>query len=496
MTAAPMPIASQAPAPRPGPSVTHPMVGEGYRYATVGRRMLALLIDVAFVTVVGGVTLALSRNAILAVLCAIQAVALNWGWEACRGRTIGKAILGLCVVRNTADMGQQGAGLLPAGPWRALARVLITSLGCLVAIVAAFMLEWTSSLDQVRHRGLQDRLSGTAVIDTRVQYVTAMSDTGNAITDNTGTSTSTRFDSTFDDEDEDLEAMVGGILPPATAPTPSGRSDSFRALRAVPAAIEPSSVRPAQVHAGTLQSSSTAIQVQSVQTESVQPVPAAPTISPAVPSPVPSVTSNTAKPVIPAVSQTAMPRHSSGAVTIAIPTPAGTTSARVHAVPPALPTVGTSPVVPSSSAAPIPTGPLPVPKAVPQAVPQRPVPAKPAAAKQVAVLYFENGNGVHLDIPSRALLGRRPTSSDPNDVLVRVPDTTGTISRTHALLEIASGRMWVTDLESTNGTEILTEDGAVKHLEAGARTEIAFGTRIFLGSTAISVSLLRNREKK
>lgn len=129
-------------------------------------------------------------------------------------------------------------------------------------------------------------------------------------------------------------------------------------------------------------------------------------------------------------------------------------------------------------------------------MPQRPVLAKPAAAKQVAVLYFENGNGVHLDIPSRALLGRRPTSSDPNDVLVRVPDTTGTISRTHALLEIASGRMWVTDLESTNGTEILTEDGAVKRLEAGARTEIAFGTRIFLGSTAISVSLLRNREKK
>ena len=113
----------------------------------------------------------------------------------------------------------------------------------------------------------------------------------------------------------------------------------------------------------------------------------------------------------------------------------------------------------------------------------------------MAVLYFENGNGVHLGIPSRAVLGRRPVRNDANDVLVKVPDTTGTISRSHALLEIASGHMWITDLGSTNGTEIMGEDG-IRALDPNTRTEIAFGTRIFLGSTAISVSLLRNREKK
>lgn len=110
-------------------------------------------------------------------------------------------------------------------------------------------------------------------------------------------------------------------------------------------------------------------------------------------------------------------------------------------------------------------------------------------------MYFENGRGVHLAIPSRAVLGRKPSSDDPGDVLVRVPDTTGTMSRSHALLEIDSGRMWITDLNSTNGIETLGEDG-VTRLTPSVRTEIPLGTRVFLGNTAVSVSLLKNREKK
>ena len=69
------------------------------------------------------------------------------------------------------------------------------------------------------------------------------------------------------------------------------------------------------------------------------------------------------------------------------------------------------------------------------------------------------------------------------------------MSRSHALLEIDSGRMWITDLNSTNGIETLGEDG-VTRLTPSVRTEIPLGTRVFLGNTAVSVSLLKNREKK
>lgn len=125
-------------------------------------------------------------------------------------------------------------------------------------------------------------------------------------------------------------------------------------------------------------------------------------------------------------------------------------------------------------------------------VPPRTTPAP--APKLTAMLYFENGTAHELSIPGQAVLGRRPSSSDPSAMLVPVPDTTGTISRSHALLEISAGRLWITDLNSTNGTEIM-EDGELLRLQPKQRREIPFGTRIMLGSTAVSVNLLRNRDR-
>ena len=431
------------------PTTAASITGTGYRYASVGRRLLALLIDVLLVAVVGVVVFLLSgRSLAFAALCVVQVIAVQWGWEAGRGRTLGKTIMGLRVVRATHDIAESGAGLLPPGAFRALLRTMTTVVTGAIAVVGAFAAECSSAMDSVRHRGLQDVISGTSVIDERIRYVSVDS-RDDGVTDRAGT------DLTGDD---DLDEMVTGgfVLPPsAEAADNSASAPSIMASRM---AAGPS---PASSDMAFAAQSATA------KPKPVTQVPAAPA-GPAeagTPLPLPSA-------VRPRQGVSLRSNVSSRPPSGAVPLPVSE---------------------PSHAAVPPSTVPSPMAQALPPA-PALPT-SQPASARQVAVVYFENGRGVHLAIPSRAVLGRKPSSDDPSDVLVRVPDTTGTMSRSHALLEIDSGRMWITDLNSTNGIETLGEDG-VTRLTPSVRTEIPLGTRVFLGNTAVSVSLLKNREKK
>lgn len=460
------------------PTTAASITGTGYRYALVGRRLLALLIDVLLVAVVGVVVFLLSgRSLAFAALCVVQVIAVQWGWEAGRGRTLGKTIMGLRVVRATHDIDESGAGLLPPGAFRALLRTMTTVVTGAIAVVGAFAAECSSAMDSVRHRGLQDVISGTSVIDERIRYVSVDS-RDDGVTDRTGT------DLTGDD---DLDEMVTGgfVLPPsAEAADNSASAPSIMASRM---AVGPS---PASSDMAFAAQSATA------KPKPVTQVPAAPAGPAEAGTPLPPSAHAPIRPAAPAQSAAAAPATPSPAAT---PLPSAvrprqgvSLRSNVSSRPPS----GAVPLPvsePSHAAVPPSTVPSPMAQALPPA-PALPT-SQPASARQVAVVYFENGRGVHLAIPSRAVLGRKPSSDDPSDVLVRVPDTTGTMSRSHALLEIDSGRMWITDLNSTNGIETLGEDG-VTRLTPSVRTEIPLGTRVFLGNTAVSVSLLKNREKK
>lgn len=457
------------------PPAAASITGTGYRYASVGRRLLALLIDVLFVAVVGVVVFLLSgRSLAFAALCAVQVIAVQWGWEAGRGRTLGKTIMGLRVVRATHDIAESGAGLLPPGAFRALLRTMTTVVTGAVAVVGAFAAECSSAMDGVRHRGLQDVISGTSVIDERIRYVSVDS-RDDSVTDRTGT------DLTGDD---DLDEMVTGgfVLPPSAeaadnpAPAPS--------IMASRMAAGPSPASSAMAFAA---------QSATAKPKPVTRVPAAPAGPAEAGTPLPPSAHAPIRPAAPAQSVAAAPATPSPAAT-PLPSavrPRQSASLRSNVSP--RPPSGVPVPEPSHAAVPPSTVPSPMAQALPPA-PALPT-SQPASARQVAVVYFENGRGVHLAIPSRAVLGRKPSSDDPGDVLVRVPDTTGTMSRSHALLEIDSGRMWITDLNSTNGIETFGEDG-VTRLTPSVRTEIPLGTRVFLGNTAVSVSLLKNREKK
>ncbi|WP_187324062.1 RDD family protein [Bifidobacterium bifidum] len=457
------------------PPAAASITGTGYRYASVGRRLLALLIDVLFVAVVGVVVFLLSgRSLAFAALCAVQVIAVQWGWEAGRGRTLGKTIMGLRVVRATHDIAESGAGLLPPGAFRALLRTMTTVVTGAVAVVGAFAAECSSAMDGVRHRGLQDVISGTSVIDERIRYVSVDS-RDDSVTDRTGT------DLTGDD---DLDEMVTGgfVLPPsAEAADNSAPAPSIMASRM---AAGPSPASSAMAFAA---------QSATAKPKPVTRVPAAPAGPAEAGTPLPPSAHAPIRPAAPAQSVAAAPATPSPAAT-PLPSavrPRQSASLRSNVSP--RPPSGVPVPEPSHAAVPPSTVPSPMAQALPPA-PALPT-SQPASARQVAVVYFENGRGVHLAIPSRAVLGRKPSSDDPGDVLVRVPDTTGTMSRSHALLEIDSGRMWITDLNSTNGIETFGEDG-VTRLTPSVRTEIPLGTRVFLGNTAVSVSLLKNREKK
>ena len=457
------------------PPAAASITGTGYRYASVGRRLLALLIDVLFVAVVGVVVFLLSgRSLAFAALCAVQVIAVQWGWEAGRGRTLGKTIMGLRVVRATHDIAESGAGLLPPGAFRALLRTMTTVVTGAVAVVGAFAAECSSAMDGVRHRGLQDVISGTSVIDERIRYVSVDS-RDDGVTDRTGT------DLTGDD---DLDEMVTGgfVLPPsAEAADNSAPAPSIMASRM---AAGPSPASSAMAFAA---------QSATAKPKPVTRVPAAPAGPAEAGTPLPPSAHAPIRPAAPAQSVAAAPATPSPAAT-PLPSavrPRQSASLRSNVSP--RPPSGVPVPEPSHAAVPPSTVPSPMAQALPPA-PALPT-SQPASARQVAVVYFENGRGVHLAIPSRAVLGRKPSSDDPGDVLVRVPDTTGTMSRSHALLEIDSGRMWITDLNSTNGIETFGEDG-VTRLTPSVRTEIPLGTRVFLGNTAVSVSLLKNREKK
>jgi predicted component of type VI protein secretion system len=87
-------------------------------------------------------------------------------------------------------------------------------------------------------------------------------------------------------------------------------------------------------------------------------------------------------------------------------------------------------------------------------------------------------------------LGRKPSAIEPTDQLVAVKDPEGTVSKTHVRLEHSRGRTWVTDQGSTNGTELLEDDGSVIVLLAGQRTAVDDGVRVRIGNRAFTISVL------
>lgn len=149
-------------------------------------------------------------------------------------------------------------------------------------------------------------------------------------------------------------------------------------------------------------------------------------------------------------------------------------------------------------AEPVPQVPTPAPKPVPTPEPTRVSDDLDDDAVPVAgavLLVFDTGQREQFASPASINLGRNPTRDEPSDHLLTVNDPESSVSKTHLRLEHSRGRTWVTDRGSTNGTDLLDDDGSVITLGADERVLLEEGTRVRIGNRAFTVSLMLGGER-
>lgn len=179
------------------------------------------------------------------------------------------------------------------------------------------------------------------------------------------------------------------------------------------------------------------------------------------------------------------PHGGAGAASIA-PVP-GTPAPQAPAPATQAPLEPASPLVPGTPAqvSALPPEPSSAPVAPVETAPTAPAPAHGGAL----LLVFDTGQRVTLALGIAINLGRKPAALDPTDQLVSVEDPEGSVSKLHARLEHSRGQTWVTDQGSTNGTDLLGDDGVIR-LQSGVRTLVEDGMRTRLGNRSFTVSVL------
>lgn len=193
------------------------------------------------------------------------------------------------------------------------------------------------------------------------------------------------------------------------------------------------------------------------------------------------------------------------------PVPAPVTAAPPQPAPQALITDPPVPEDPAPAAmpAPAPTAePAPAPAAAPAPVPRATAPAGPPRAPVVEIAHDDELD-VTVVVPRGALLtdwnlvdrdgtafrlhrsnvlGRHPSGAGaPSHAqLVLLSDPDRVLSRTHALLEVVEDELWVTDLHSTNGSEVLEPGQPPRRLVPGTRERVLLGSVLGLGGRRVS----------
>jgi hypothetical protein len=139
---------------------------------------------------------------------------------------------------------------------------------------------------------------------------------------------------------------------------------------------------------------------------------------------------------------------------------------------------------PEFGPAPTPFGrpPLPVPGA--PAAPEPP--AAPGANPRLVL-----PDGAVLPLAQGLIVGRDPQHQDGYGVSALAPlhDVERSVSKTHAVLGVSEGRVWVIDLNSTNGTFLVAADGTTTPCPPEVATPLVPGADIRFGEYRVRVAL-------
>lgn len=128
---------------------------------------------------------------------------------------------------------------------------------------------------------------------------------------------------------------------------------------------------------------------------------------------------------------------------------------------------------------------------MPQAPGPRRSTALPMPAGVQTVLFaFDTGQRLEAPVPCAVVLGRHPSPMEDGDLVITVDDPQRTVSSLHARLEVGADDAWVTDLDSTNGSDLLTEDGAARRIPPQQRVRVEDGTRVRIGDRTVTMTRL------
>ena len=94
-----------------------------------------------------------------------------------------------------------------------------------------------------------------------------------------------------------------------------------------------------------------------------------------------------------------------------------------------------------------------------------------------------------MPIATVMIIGRDPIENPawPGATLLPVLDPAKSLSKTHALLEIDAGSLWVHDLASTQGVFVAAHGVDVVMVEPGTRVVVPDGAEVELGEFIVTV---------
>ncbi|MBV0894038.1 RDD family protein [Microbacterium sp. NC79] len=488
--------------------------------AGVGARILSLLIDLFAIAGVGVGAWLLSSSWLLGVIAGLEVAIIFMVAQARTGASLGKLVTHTRVSRADAP---QSPGLVRSG-----VRAAVTGAGALLAAVGAVAVELSALADSSgKRRTIADRAARTVVVtipteqarieaeevaqeSAHSEYLATLSgdgmDLGTMAADSapaagSGSAAGMRV----------IAQSAGGVAPepdagargmgvrssdesavtseraaapePVVAPEPAGSVPSLR--RSAPAAV-PAEVPPVPSHMSPVQSGGVSAPIAGVnpsaQTGGVVP--------PAHPGVVPPAQPSTVVPSAQSVADA--PGISADGVSDDAPAPgprrtrSGVRDSAVGQSPHAQPAQAAASSTPKPSNS---DEPAPGPRRRSGAASEEPsgIVRRGAAG---TVLTFDTGQREIVAAYSTVALGRAPSATGGEDQLIVVTDSSTTISKNHARWEEDRSGVWVTDLGSTNGTELIFADGRTAVLTPGVRTSAQGVARIRLGDRTFTMSPL------
>ena len=133
--------------------------------------------------------------------------------------------------------------------------------------------------------------------------------------------------------------------------------------------------------------------------------------------------------------------------------------------------------------------PTPVAEPVEAPAPPTAPTAVAAPAPRLAWRLVLPGGGDPIYLDGTVLVGRNPAASVdwPTATLLGVADSTRSVSKTHAVLEVDGDDLWVHDLGSTNGVYVVASEDEVVEVVPGTRAPLAAGVDLELGDYVLRV---------